>query len=369
MRKPRWRSIGLAAVVVLLLALVVPGTVGSSKALAQGVSTATISPTQGTPGTKITGSGSNWRTGDHIQAIWDGPTGTYVGNQAVVNTNGSLSLTFSVPPGAPRGSHVVTFWDIDSRYFVNATVPFTVTYITVGGAFTAQNGQVKTSFIPGEVVWYTVIVGNSGSGPMSVKFTWQGTGPQGRVFYDTNTVNVNPGTWSMYSPGTLPNLAPFGSYTNTDTVVADGLSYVKQSTFTVGDHRLQGALNWMAANSGKTTVKDPSGNTFTVNNNCEKVAEDAYGVTGIYGSALVDYQAQLAAGRIHSESDPYHSTAPAGALVFFTGSDPTTGHIGIAVGNGHGYWTTDGTIHVAPLTEGVGYKGWSLAPLNWKGLS
>lgn len=113
-----------ATVVALLLATSV--ATGVSGALTQGVSTATISPTQGTLGTTVTGTGSNWPSGNHIQAIWDGPTGTYVGSPVVVNSSGGFTLTFSVPSNAQPGSHVVSFWDSEGRYFENATATFVV---------------------------------------------------------------------------------------------------------------------------------------------------------------------------------------------------------------------------------------------------
>lgn len=38
-------------------------------------------------------------------------------------------------------------------------------------------------------------------------------------------------------------------------------------------------------------------------------------------------------------------------------------------GDGSTFWTTDGTIRVAPLSEGDTYLGWSYAPASWPGLS
>jgi Domain of unknown function (DUF4189) len=131
--------------------------------------------------------------------------------------------------------------------------------------------------------------------------------------------------------------------------------------FTRKDPRLQGALKWMLDHQGSSKWSEL----------CETAVEAAYGTSGRYATAAANYKAQHAAGRIH---DPYNgknangpTTAPAGALVFFTGSDPSTGHVGIAVGDGSDYWTTDGTIHIAPLSEGDGYLGWSFAPTSWPG--
>lgn len=104
------------------------------------------------------------------------------------------------------------------------------------------------------------------------------------------------------------------------------------------------------------------------NGYCEKAVEAAYYGAFTYGSASLNYTAQLQAGRIHMDTHP-----PAGALVFFKGGtapiDQCTGspgglcgHVGIAVGDGAKFWTSDGTIHPAPYSEGLGYEGWSFAP-------
>jgi hypothetical protein len=113
--------------------------------------------------------------------------------------------------------------------------------------------------------------------------------------------------------------------------------------------RRAGAIRWEAAHAGSSAY----------NQLCEKAVENAYGTTGHYGSARIDYNAQLNAGQVHHDPN-----APAGALVFFNG-DSSFGHVGIAVGDGATYWTTDGTIHVAPYSEGLGYLGWSYAPSSW----
>jgi hypothetical protein len=97
---------------------------------------------------------------------------------------------------------------------------------------------------------------------------------------------------------------------------------------------------------------------------CETAVENAYGVSKIFTYAVDDYHAQLAAGRIHTDRN-----APTGALVFFRGTNPSWGHVGLAAGDGQNYYTTDGgTIHLAPLSEGGTYYGWSLAPTSWPGV-
>jgi hypothetical protein len=103
------------------------------------------------------------------------------------------------------------------------------------------------------------------------------------------------------------------------------------------------------------------------NDLCETAVEHAYGVYGVgqggYYTAKDNYLAQLAAGRIHTDRN-----APVGALVFFSGNS-SAGHVGLAAGDGQNYYTTDGgTIHLAPLSEGGTYYGWSYAPASWPGV-
>ena len=103
------------------------------------------------------------------------------------------------------------------------------------------------------------------------------------------------------------------------------------------------------------------------NNLCETAVEHAYGVYGVgnggFYTAMDNYKAQRAAGRIHTDRN-----APTGALVFFSGNS-SSGHVGLAAGDGKNYYTTDGgTIHLAPLSEGGTYYGWSYAPSSWPGV-
>jgi hypothetical protein len=99
------------------------------------------------------------------------------------------------------------------------------------------------------------------------------------------------------------------------------------------------------------------------NNLCETAVEHAYGVYGAFYTAMDNYYAQRAAGRIHTDRN-----APTGALVFFKGLT-SAGHVGLAAGDGQNYYTTDGgTIHLAPLSEGGTYYGWSYAPTSWPGV-
>jgi hypothetical protein len=335
-----------------------------------------VQPTSAAPGQSVTITGTGWAAlpPDYEIPITFGftPQGDLIADP-VESSTGTFTVTVTVPADAPIGATTIeTFFGEGSD---GLTIPFTVkSTITVGRAVTATpTGKYATSFIPGQGIWYGVITTNPGTAAVPATFTAKASGPQGVViFNDTARANIPRGTTTGVFSSSVPSLARFGTYTLKDTVVAAGVTYVRQSTFTVGDPRLAKALAWMSARNGDKTVTH-GGTTIPVNDYCEEVNEWAYGWFGGtakgtgYANAHDDYLAQLAAGRIHKETNPNKSTAPAGALVFFTGADPKTGHVGIAVGDGKHYWTTDGTIHVAPLTEGDGYLGWSLAPLHWPG--
>jgi hypothetical protein len=115
--------------------------------------------------------------------------------------------------------------------------------------------------------------------------------------------------------------------------------------------REQEAINWLNAHAGSGAYGGL----------CELMVENAYGTSGRYASALADYHAQLAAGRIHTDTSP-----PMGALVFYSGIEPTLGHVEISNGNGQ-YWDSDGTIHLVNFSYGGTYYGWSYAPASWPG--
>jgi hypothetical protein len=126
------------------------------------------------------------------------------------------------------------------------------------------------------------------------------------------------------------------------------------------------AINWELAHK---SINPATGNNWvTPVSACEQAVEQAYAVPPNtvppgYTSARADYLAQKAAGRVWTGPN-----APQGALVFFNGEDPSFGHVGLAAGDGKTYWTVDGgTINRQPLSEGLGYEGWSYAPSSWPG--
>src|SRR5215210_5907462 len=73
------RRVRLLSVLLLLICGLVAAQ--SSLAVAQ-TSTVTLNPTQGPPGTTVTGTGANWAAGDQMQVSW-ADTGTVLANTTV----------------------------------------------------------------------------------------------------------------------------------------------------------------------------------------------------------------------------------------------------------------------------------------------
>ncbi|RRO16090.1 CHAP domain-containing protein [Saccharopolyspora rhizosphaerae] len=112
-----------------------------------------------------------------------------------------------------------------------------------------------------------------------------------------------------------------------------------------GDGTAQGAVEWFQANAGDTSYEGL----------CEMAVENAYGVTGVWPSAIDHWNGAVAAGKAHTDG----STPPAGAFVYWNTSE--YGHVGIADGNG-GFHSSSvgGTLgHSDSLSYFPNYLGWS----------
>ena len=114
----------------------------------------------------------------------------------------------------------------------------------------------------------------------------------------------------------------------------------------------EAAAKWAAAEVGSSTDEDE----------CELFVEQAYGTSARYGTATADYDAQKAAGRIHTTGAP-----PPGALLFFT-STTAAGHVMLSLGGGWAASTAPSSpIYYAHGTARSDYLGWSYAPTSWPG--
>ncbi|MFC9692080.1 CHAP domain-containing protein [Kribbella sp. NPDC056951] len=108
--------------------------------------------------------------------------------------------------------------------------------------------------------------------------------------------------------------------------------------------RADDAIAWFRARNGSTSYQGY----------CEKAVENAYGRTGIYASAIANWNDAVRRGAAHrGDLNP-----PKGALVFWNIS--SYGHVGIATGDGN-FWATsvNGRIGKASLPYFNSYLGWA----------
>src|SRR6266849_708675 len=222
------RRLALAVLCVLLLTISLSLTMAPQAALAQS-STVSINPTQGPAGTHVTGTGANWTTGDQIQISW-ADDGSILTN-TIVQSNGTFTVSFTIPSSSGQGAHNIYFTDLNSRYFLVAV--FTVATVAIQTVWTCDSdGKAKTSFISGEAIRYNVLVKNGGSTSVTATFTFLATGP-GRIFSWQGNATVTVGTASFYSPTIIPDNAPGGTYAFQITVTYSSASSTKTSQFTV----------------------------------------------------------------------------------------------------------------------------------------
>ncbi|WP_410784738.1 CHAP domain-containing protein [Kribbella sp. C-35] len=109
--------------------------------------------------------------------------------------------------------------------------------------------------------------------------------------------------------------------------------------------RADKAIAWYAARSGSTAYQEY----------CEMAAENSYGKTGIWASAMADWNDAVARGVAHrGDLNP-----PKGALVFWNLAAPY-GHVGVAKGDGT-FWATSvsGAIGTRALPYFSSYLGWA----------
>jgi hypothetical protein len=112
--------VGVARVLPLcVLLLILPSLVRPDVAFAQQLAAA-INPTQGPPGTTVTGTGTIGydqygvfigHPGDTIQVNWDDTGGIILAN-TTVRSDGTFSVSFQIPSNATEEAHTIYFWDL-----------------------------------------------------------------------------------------------------------------------------------------------------------------------------------------------------------------------------------------------------------------
>ena len=165
----------LVSIAVLAVPLSLIAGPAVQAASAQGVSTAVVTPASGPAGSTVTGSGSNWTAGDHIQAYWSDTNGT-LGGEVVVAPDGTFTDPgLKIPTGVASGSHQILFSDIEGRYFevanfdVTGTSPPPTCPANPAVAFSPSSGPLSTTFTitgsgwaPGGKVTATIPYGSPG---------------------------------------------------------------------------------------------------------------------------------------------------------------------------------------------------------------
>jgi len=143
---------------MVLMTMSLPLTMSPQTALAQS-STVSMNPNNGPPGANVTGTGSNWTSGDSMLVQWD--DGTTLAN-TTVQSDGTFNVFFIVPSNATPGNHTVYFTDQTARYFIPATFTVgtvdlqtlnivalqtpTVGFSTTFRAYIRNNGTVESGF-------------------------------------------------------------------------------------------------------------------------------------------------------------------------------------------------------------------------------
>lgn len=126
----------------------------------------------------------------------------------------------------------------------------------------------------------------------------------------------------------------------------DAVGHEEQDQKGPADGTPQGAVDWYKARNGDASYEGM----------CEKAAENAYGTTGVWPSAIAHWNGAIDAGKAH----PGDTNPPLGAFVYWNTSQ--YGHVGVADGNG-GFWASSvgGAIgHSDDLGYyGDVYLGWS----------
>lgn len=205
-----------ATLTIGVLLLLISSLMIAPQAVFAQSSTASISPSQAPAGTNVTGSGSNWAAGDTMLVQWaDGTTLA----TTTIGSNGTFTVTFTVPSNATQGVYTVYFTDQTAGYFI--PVSFTVSTstsntLTIQALYTRDgNGNVNTTFAPGDAIQYVVNVNNSNSSSMTIMIHYEAFGPNQNYIFDqiVKNVTIPQGASGWYVVGTVPTNAPAGTYT------------------------------------------------------------------------------------------------------------------------------------------------------------
>ena len=204
---------------------------------------------------------------------------------------------------------------------------------------------VGTGVLPASAATGTVVT-DSGTGVTirsgnATSFGSVGTQPDGAVTIDCQ-IYGEPVT-GKFGRSLIWDHIP-GKGFITDAYVNTGSSGLVAPLCT-SNPRADKAIAWYAARSGSTAFQGY----------CEMAAENSYGKTAIWASAMADWNDAVARGAAHrGDLNP-----PKGALVFWDLAAPY-GHVGVAKGDGT-FWATSvgGAIGTRALPYFNSYLGWA----------
>ena len=188
-----------------------------SPPVAHAASAVSLSPNQGSAGTKVTATGSDWSAGHSINVTWEGQSGNLA--QTKVDGNGKFTVSFTVPSTATQGKHTIYFVDGTGNvgYFIPAT--FTVTpkkSLALIDAYTSdQNQNKKTSFSSNEAIYYHSQVKNTTGNQLNVTILFSAASSNTRNIIMSKTYNatMEPGAFmDYYTPSYVPGGARSTTY-------------------------------------------------------------------------------------------------------------------------------------------------------------
>ena len=186
-----WGGIVLRRILTFIAVLAVPLSLITVSALPASAddSTPTLSPTHGTPGTKVTASATDW-TGCSSMSVsgWGTTLGT-----AAINSAGAFSLPFTVPSNAPAGAAQLMFSPICTHSTYAPFLTFTVD--PPGAGISVPDAPSNLTVTPVD--------------PHDIRLDWQDNSSDETGFEINNGVVSRTGgansttyTWGGLAPGT-----------------------------------------------------------------------------------------------------------------------------------------------------------------------
>jgi len=261
--------------------------------------------------------------------------------------------------------------------FVAAAMFAVPAALAVASASSASASAGQATLMPGEVLHggqslidgpYTMAMqtdGNfvlyaNGNQALWQSHTYNNPGSDVVMQTDGNLVVYSAGGQALWQSGTYNQPGDHLVVQNDGNAViytpSGGAPWYTNTVQTPTTAQMQAAASW-----AKSQLGSPYSSHYGHNwsGYCEQFAEQAENFHFTFASALVDYQTEANAGRIHTDANP-----PVGALVFYGGGNGD-GHVAVSIGNGqaigtYGYLGNNYPIRQYPVTGVFSpYLGWA----------